>query len=359
MRNPGRFWNRSAPLAIADRRIIAAFALAVATTASVLALRTHAQGDVNPPQYANRAQAATALDHITLVNQSVLPATFHLRAEFADGTRKRGTGFIIEGDGKALTYAPLVLGATQVRVRMSDGIWLPATVAFADITTGVAGLLLQPQPGSTLLTVGLGHNEETAVGESVATLGLPAGVLPVMSVGRLAGSGIVIEERSRRTAFAIVDALVSSATVGGPVVAADGRVIGIASDADGIVVPISTAHRLVSVWRDRGRMAYSTIGAVVAPVRDFARGQRAEGDFGCVLVHVEPRTPADDAGLLSGDRLLEIDGIPINALEPEIIPSLQLMIDLFPADKSLSVMVRRDGRIITSEIVPAVESPGN
>lgn len=342
--------------AAADRRLLLAIALAATTTAGLVAFRSFAQGEMNPPQYAHGDAAATPLDHIAMVNQSVLPATFHLRAEFADGTSKTGTGFVVEGDGKAFTYAPLVHGASRVRVRMSDGTWLKADVDFADLSTGVAGIMVHAAAGTTVLTVGLGHNEETAMGENVATLGLPAGVLPVMSVGRLAGSGIVMQERSRRTAFALTDALITPATAGGPVVAADGRVIGIASDGDGIFVPISTAHRLLGVWRDRGRMTYSTIGATLAPVRNFTTGERAEGDFGCVLAKVEPRTPADDAGLLTGDRLLEIDGIPINVLEDEFMPPIQLMVDLFPADKPLKVMVRRDGKIINTEIVPMAES---
>lgn len=341
---------------MANRRLVLALAAAMTTSAGLIAVRSFAQGEVNPPQYAHGDAAATPLEHIALLNQAVLPATFHLRAEFPDGSSKRGTGFAVEGDGKALTYAPLVHGASRVRVRQSDGTWLDAQIAFADVSTGVAGLVLQAAPGATIVTVALGHNEETALGESVATLGLPTGVLPVMSVGRLAGSGLVMEERSRRTPFAITDALISPATAGGPVVAADGRVIGIATDADGIIVPVSTAHRMLNIWRDRGQMAYSTMGLTLAPVRDFARGVSAEGNFGCVLWKVEPHTPGDDAGLMSGDRLLEIDGIPINALDDEIIPGIQMMFDLFPADKPLKVMVRRDGNIINTEIVPMADA---
>lgn len=342
---------------MASRRLMVLMAAAAATCAGLIAVRSFAQGELNPPQYAHGAAVETPLDHITLINQAVLPATFHLIAEFPDGRTTRGTGFIIEGDGKAFTYAPLVHGASRVRVRMIDGTWSDATVAFADVSTGVAGLIVQAPPGATILTVGLGHTEETALGEKVATVGLPSGVIPVISVGRLAGSGVVMDDRSQRTTFALTDALVSKATVGGPVVAADGRVIGISSDADGIVVPITTAQRLLGLWRARGQMAYSTIGVTLAPVRDFARGTQAEGNFGCVILRVEPRTPADDAGLLSGDRLLELDGIPINAIEEEVMPQFRLMLDMFPADKPLKVMVRRNEEIITTEIVPMAEAP--
>lgn len=338
--------------AIADRRLVVALALAAATSAGLVAVRSFAQGDPNPPQYALGDPASTPLAHISLVNQAVLPATFHLRAEFADGSVRRGTGFIVEGDGKALTYAPLVHGATRVRIRLADSTWLKAHVEFADMSTGVAGLVVESAPGATIYNVGLGYNEQTAMGESLATVGLPSGVQPVISVGRLIGNGVPLEERSARTTFALTDALIGPATVGGPVVAADGRVIGICSDTPGVMVPISTAHRLLGTWRDRGSMAYSSMGMTVSPVRDFARDQRAEGDFGCVLARVEAHTPADDAGLLTGDRLLEIDGIPINALEDEAIPPLQLMLDLFPADKPIKVQVRRGTEIINTEIVP-------
>lgn len=345
----------SSKRAIIDRRVLVALAAATLACAGLVVSRSAAQeADPNPPQYPHGAAADTPADLITLVSRTVLPATFHLRAEFPDGSSKRGTGFIVEGDGKALTYAPLVLGASRVRVRMSDGAWLDAQLAFADSSTGLAGLLVQAAPGATIITTGLGHTEETVLGESVATLGLPAGILPVVSVGRLAGSGQVVSERSTRTTFGVTDALISNATAGGPVIAADGRVIGLATDADNLFIPITTARRLVGVWRDRGQMSYSIMGMTLAPVRDFARGTRAEGDFGSVIQRVEPRTPADDAGLLTGDRLLEIDGIPINVLDDEVVPQFQLMLDIFPADKPISVMIRRGEEIITTEVVPMV-----
>lgn len=341
--------------AFGRHRVVVTLACVLACCAGLVAVRSSAQPSLNPPQYAHGDPANSPGEMVQRVVDSVLPATFHLLAEFPDGSTKTGTGFVVEGDGKALTYAPLVRGASRVRARASDGTWLDCQISFADSSTGVAGLFLQGKPGVTIVSLALGFTEETALGETVATLGLPSGVLPVISVGRLAGSGQMMPERSLRTAFALTDALIAPATVGGPVVAADGRVIGICTDGQGVFVPITTAQRLLGVWRDRGQMGYSMTGLTLAPIRDFARGTRAEGDFGCVLAKVEAHTPADDAGLLTGDRLLEIDGIPINALEDEAMPPLRLMLDLFPADKPIRLQVRRGEEIITTEIVPMRE----
>ena len=107
---------------------------------------------------------------------------------------------------------------------------------------------------------------------------------------------------------------------GGPLVDADGRVIGINSwnFGRGIsrAVPVETAERVVESLKTHGRIRRAYLGLGAQPVRlpQALAGQVGQ-DSGLLVVTVEGGGPAQKAGLLQGDTIVTIDGDPVRQLD--------------------------------------------
>jgi S1-C subfamily serine protease len=107
---------------------------------------------------------------------------------------------------------------------------------------------------------------------------------------------------------------------GGPLVDADGRVIGVNSwnFGRGIsrAVPVETAERVAESLKTHGRIPRAYLGLGAQPVRlsQALAGQTGQ-DSGLLIVTVEAGGPAQKAGLLQGDTIVTIDGDPVRQLD--------------------------------------------
>ena len=103
---------------------------------------------------------------------------------------------------------------------------------------------------------------------------------------------------------------------GGPLVDADGRVIGINSWNFGRglsrALPVETAERVAESLRTHGRIRRAYLGVGVQPIRltEALAGHLGQ-ESGLLIVTVEPDGPAHKAGLLQGDTLVTVDGDPL------------------------------------------------
>ena len=107
---------------------------------------------------------------------------------------------------------------------------------------------------------------------------------------------------------------------GGPLVDADGRAVGMNSwvfgRGDGRAIAMDVAERAVESLRKDGRIKrpYLGVGTQEVPLPDAVKSQ-AKQDSGLLIVAVEPKSPADQAGLMQGDTLLALDGTPTSSLD--------------------------------------------
>src|SRR5437588_237630 len=107
---------------------------------------------------------------------------------------------------------------------------------------------------------------------------------------------------------------------GGPLVDADGRAVGMNSwvfgRGDGRAIAMDVAERVVESLRKDGRIKrpYLGIGTQEVPLPDAVKTQ-AKQDSGLLVVAVEPKSPADHAGLMQGDTLLALDSNTKESLE--------------------------------------------
>lgn len=346
--------SRRASARLATLALVSLAALALVAASPWLAPTT-AQPRVPegmlPSDFPHGIPATSPDEHLVKALERVVPTMLHIRATAPDGTVRLGSAFIHTGDGEALTCWSLVGDATSIRVMHNDGRWFDATLRAGDASTGLAVLALGIEPGTSMINATLGHTGETNLFDPVIAVGMPFGLSPVVSYGRLAAMGLTPPGRSDHTTYALTDAHVGAATVGGPLVAADGRVIGVITGEEGLVIPISTFHALRNAYQ-AGVFRWPDLGMELAPIRDFANNIAEEGTFGCVVRKVTERSPAADAGLMAGDRILEAGGVPINAVDERDMANVRRMLGLFPKGQPLQLMVRRGESIEMLTLVP-------
>ena len=141
---------------------------------------------------------------------------------------------------------------------------------------------------------------------------------------------------------------------GGPLVDAQGRIIGINTSAlsrhGGLTIPAVTINRVVDELLAKGHIARAYIGVGMYPVRlpgslKERLGLKA-GQGGVIVISVEPDGPADRAGLLIGDVVIALDGVPVGDTD-----DVQAVLGSERVGKSLKASIIRGGELITVEII--------
>jgi S1-C subfamily serine protease len=231
----------------------------------------------------------------------------------------QGSGFVITDRGEIVTNAHVVADgegsslrkAREVYVQFADGNQVPAKIVGYDPNADVG--LIKVDPGDlTLRPVPLGDSGRIAVGEPVAAIGSPFGEQQSLSVGIVSATNRSIRSL---TGFEIggaiqTDAAINRGNSGGPLLDADGRVIGINSQIEsssgsgsgvGFAVPVNAVKRSVDQLRTDGKVDYAFLGVSTQDVYPQL-GQRFHlgVDRGAWVQEVTPGGPADKAGLHGG-----------------------------------------------------------
>lgn len=225
-----------------------------------------------------------------------------------------GSGFIISEDGLIVTNNHVIDGAHKVTVKFADGSEHEATVVGTDALTDIALLDIE---GSDLPTVAFGSSEEMRVGDEVIAMGNPFGL------GGTVTTGIVsAKDRDIRSgpfdAFIQTDAAINRGNSGGPLFNDRGEVIGVntaiyspngANAGIGFAVPSDLVEKVVADLKDDGQIDRGWLGVQIKPVsEEVATVLGLEPGEGTMIEKVMDDTPAEKAGLKSGDIVLSFDG---------------------------------------------------
>ena len=223
-----------------------------------------------------------------------------------------GSGFIISADGYLLSNHHVVDGADEVIVTLTDKREFKAKIVGSDARTDVALLKIEAQG---LPTLKIGNPDQLRVGEWVLAIGSPFGLDNTVTAG-------IVSAKSRDTGdylpFIQTDVAVNPGNSGGPLLNMAGEVVGINSQiysrtggfmGISFAIPIDEAQRVSDQLRKSGRVVRGRIGVAIDEVtREVAEALGMKTASGALVRNVEPKGPADQAGVEAGDIVLKFNG---------------------------------------------------
>lgn len=269
------------------------------------------------------------------------------------GGQGGGTGIIWSKDGYILTCSHIVMHSSEVEVGLPDGQTLPAKIVGQDPYADVALLKVEAE---NLTPIPTSNSDTLRPGQFVLALANAFGG-PVSVT-----SGIITSpKRSLRGWWGntmedviITDAPLNPGYSGGPLVDAQGRMIGLNSafiSSRGIAIPLNKATKSVERLKKNGRIRRAYLGIVTEAIRlpeDTAKQAKLNQETGLMVVRVIPESPARMGGLLMGDVIISLENQPTNSLQ-----DLHQLLDEEVIGKPIQVRVLRSERTTSLTITPS------
>jgi S1-C subfamily serine protease len=267
-----------------------------------------------------------------------------------------GSGVIVAPDGLVLTNSHVVGGAARVELMTTEGRSLSARVVGDDPDTDLA--LLRVDASVTLPSATLGDSKKLRRGQLVVAIGNPLGFESTVTAGVVSALGRSLRARTGRLIDDVIqtDAALNPGNSGGPLVSSRGEVIGvntaIIQGAQGIcfAVAANTANFVLGELVRHGRVRRAFIGIsaqqTAIPRRMQLANDLTEGSTATITESV-PGSPANLAGLLTGDMIVRLDGEPVTGADD--------LIRLLTGEKigrMIEVDVLRLGKPRTFTLVP-------
>src|SRR6516225_1246918 len=255
-----------------------------------------------------------------------------------------GSGVIVSPDGYILTNNHVLKNAKEIQVTLSDGRTFTAKVVGTDPQTDLALIRVQ---ADNLPALTLADSDRVNVGDFVLAVG------NLFGVGRTVSSGIV-SAKNRVTSsdmdedFIQTDAAINPGNSGGALVDTDGRLIGIntailsrsgGNQGIGFAVPSNLCRWVMDSLVKNGKVERGLLGVMIQNVTpDLAKALKLDRATGALVGDVTPGSPADKAGLKSGDVITQLNGQPI-----EDASQLKLRVSETTPGSQVHLVVNRNG----------------
>jgi S1-C subfamily serine protease len=279
--------------------------------------------------------------------------------------RSLGSGFVIDKAGYIVTNYHVVGNAQSVHVSFSNNDSMKAEVIGKDPATDVA--LLKVQASSRALKpLMLGNSDTVHVGDQVAAIGNPLGLDRSITLGIVSAlhRSLTSPEGTPIDRVIQTDAALNHGNSGGPLLNAEGRVVGVSSAIStggtggegnigiGFAIPVNTVSDVVAELKAQGHVDHPYLGVVTHPVSTtMARTFNLPVRRGLLIESVAAGSGADRAGLhggtdqvvvegesyqLGGDVITKADGMAVTTTE-----GLREIVSQHKPGESLSVVFYR------------------
>ncbi len=262
-----------------------------------------------------------------------------------------GSGFIIDSKGIVVTNNHVIQGAEDILVRVNGDKEYEAAVIGADPLSDVA--VLQIKSKEKFISVKFGDSDKARIGDWVIAIGNPFGL------GGTVTSGIISARNrsigiSRYEDFIQTDASINQGNSGGPLFDMEGNVIGIntailgqsGSIGIGFSIPSNSAKKVIDQLIKYGETKRGWLGVRIQIVsKEIADVEKLDEPRGALVASVLKGSPADKAGILAGDIILEFNETLIKEMK-----ELPLIVAQTEVGKTVVVKVWRNKEEITKKI---------
>ncbi len=329
--SPGRFALRSAAVAV----VAGAVGAAAVVVPTELLREEPGVPPGGPPEVVDEAPLATETPGATPgppaageagvreIAQNVGPSVARVDAAGPMGPGA-GSAVVYDADGVLVTNAHVVAGAREVSVTLPDGGREPAEVVGVDERSDIA--VLRVDADQLPVPDWADGDADLQVGDQVVAIGTPFGLEGSVTSGVVSALGRTVPTGAGGPLVDLIqtDAAINPGNSGGALVDADSRVVGINTaiasgtggwQGVGFAIPSATVQAVADQLLETGEVEHAELGVVGQTVDpDIARLYGLPVDEGAVVAEVRDGSPADRAGLQTGDIIVAVDGDPVGSI---------------------------------------------
>ncbi|MDD5361886.1 MAG: trypsin-like peptidase domain-containing protein [Ignavibacteria bacterium] len=251
--------------------------------------------------------------------------------------RGLGSGYIVSEDGYILTNDHVAGNATKISVTLTTGETIDAKLIGTDPVTDVAVLKINK---SGLPFVNFGNSDNAIIGEWVIALGNPFGLFeindkPTVTVGVISALNMKVQADGNRAYKDMIqtDASINAGNSGGPLINADGEVIGMntiiytgsqysqGSIGVGFSISINRVKKIFEELKSGGKIERNyNVGFRIQGIDDqIAKYLGLKNKDGVVVTQVQKNGIADKAGLKPEDVIVTVNGLKVRAEQDLIL----------------------------------------
>ncbi|MCZ6791516.1 MAG: DegQ family serine endoprotease [Candidatus Dadabacteria bacterium] len=254
-----------------------------------------------------------------------------------------GSGFIMSKDGYVVTNNHVIDKASDIEVILQNGDKYEAKIIGKDPKTDLA--VLKFEPDQEIQEVHFGDSDNLRIGDWVIAIGNPFGLGYTVTVGIVSAKGRSLGLGAYDD-FIQTDASLNPGSSGGPLFNLKGEVVGVNTaivargQGIGFAIPIDMVEFVIEQLKSGGKVVRGWLGVYVQKVTpEIASSFGLNEDEGALVSDLAPDSPAEKAGIIRGDVIVEYDGQKVND-----VSDLTNMAAVTPPGTEVSVKVIQDGK---------------
>lgn len=259
-----------------------------------------------------------------------------------------GSGVIVNAKlGYVITNSHVVENATEITVRLKDRREVSAKIIGSDEGTDIALLQIE---ADKLTDIPIGDTRSMSVGDYVIAVGNPFGLSDTVTTGIISALGRSSLNIEGWEDFIQTDAAINPGNSGGALVNLRGELIGIntailgpngGNIGIGFAVPTTMVKAVMAQLIEYGEVRRGQIGIVIGDLTpELAESLGVDDIRGAVISRVQPDSPAEQAGLKTGDIVTQFNGTDLQGSN-----DLRNRVGLLTIGTTVKLTVVRDGKL--------------
>jgi Do/DeqQ family serine protease len=303
-------------------------------------------------------QSVKSVVHITtLYNSEQYRSNPFLEFFFGDGsegyhskpTLGSGSGVIISEDGYIVTNNHVVRQSDVITVILNDKRSYEAKLIGQDPYTDLALIKIDEVD---LTAMQFGSSDDLKLGEWVLAVGNPFNLTSTVTAGIISAKarnlGLMRNTMSIES-FLQTDAAVNPGNSGGALVDTKGQLVGINTAIESrtgsysgysFAIPVTIVKKVIGDLKEFGQVQRALMGVSIRNIDgDLAEANGLESTEGVYVSNVSSEGGASEAGIKSGDVIIDINGKEVNSSS-----SLQEQVSRYNPGDKITVLVKRDGK---------------
>ena len=270
------------------------------------------------------------------------------------GEKALGSGIIISSDGYILTNNHVVQNARTIQVKLTDNRTFSGKVIGTDPATDVALVKID---ADNLQPITFADSDQAEVGDVVLAVGDPFGIGQTVTEGIISAKNRqgLSDDGNSDEAFIQTDAAINPGNSGGALIDTNGRLVGMntailsrsgGNQGIGFAVPSDLCRWVADSLIKNGKVERGMLGVTIQQLSpELAKAMNIHRTNGAVVADVTPGSPADKAGIKSGDVVVQFDNKPIDDYN-----ILKLMVAESTPGKSVPVQIDRNGQTLNLNV---------